>query len=128
MEPLAEPTTAVVPWSFAGGRLRLLDQRRLPHEELWLECETALETAEASLALGRNGAEWIKSALGLRGTFTLLTHCNAGALATAGIGTALGVVRALARERPVTVLADETRPFLQGARLTAWELRKDGIE
>ncbi|NNL85121.1 MAG: S-methyl-5-thioribose-1-phosphate isomerase [Myxococcales bacterium] len=58
----------------------------------------------------------------------ILTHCNAGALATAGYGTALGVVRA-AREagREVTVLADETRPFLQGARLTAWELARDGI-
>jgi methylthioribose-1-phosphate isomerase len=58
----------------------------------------------------------------------ILTHCNAGALATAGYGTALGVVRA-AREagRQVTVLADETRPFLQGARLTAWELARDGI-
>jgi methylthioribose-1-phosphate isomerase len=59
---------------------------------------------------------------------TVLTHCNAGALATAGYGTALGVIRA-AREagNPVTVLADETRPFFQGARLTAWELDRDGI-
>lgn len=58
----------------------------------------------------------------------ILTHCNAGALATGGYGTALGVVRA-AREagKGVTVLADETRPFLQGARLTAWELARDGI-
>jgi methylthioribose-1-phosphate isomerase len=59
---------------------------------------------------------------------TLLTHCNAGALATAGFGTALGVVRAAHRKgKRVNVLADETRPFLQGARLTAWELQKDGI-
>lgn len=59
---------------------------------------------------------------------TVLTHCNAGALATAGYGTALGVIRA-AREagNPVRVLADETRPFFQGARLTAWELHRDGI-
>jgi methylthioribose-1-phosphate isomerase len=59
---------------------------------------------------------------------TILTHCNAGALATSGYGTALGVVRA-AREagKRVEVLADETRPFLQGARLTAWELKKDRI-
>ncbi len=58
----------------------------------------------------------------------VLTHCNAGALATAGYGTALGVVRA-AREagNGISVLADETRPFLQGARLTAWELHRDGI-
>lgn len=59
---------------------------------------------------------------------TILTHCNAGALATAGYGTALGVVRgAVASGRTVRVLAGETRPFLQGARLTAWELARDGI-
>jgi methylthioribose-1-phosphate isomerase len=58
----------------------------------------------------------------------VLTHCNAGALATAGYGTALGVVRAAVEAgNPVTVLADETRPFFQGARLTAWELHRDGI-
>src|SRR5688572_22694950 len=59
----------------------------------------------------------------------ILTHCNAGALATAGYGTALGVIRAAAeRGKTTAVLADETRPFLQGARLTAWELVKDGID
>jgi len=58
----------------------------------------------------------------------VLTHCNAGALATAGYGTALGVVRSAARMGKLDhVLADETRPFLQGARLTAWELQRDGI-
>src|SRR5215210_6773358 len=58
----------------------------------------------------------------------VLTHCNAGALATAGYGTALGVIRgAIDAGKHVTVFADETRPFLQGARLTAWELVKDGI-
>jgi methylthioribose-1-phosphate isomerase len=59
----------------------------------------------------------------------ILTHCNAGALATAGYGTALGVIRAAVEAgKHVTVMADETRPFLQGARLTAWELVRDGIE
>ena len=59
---------------------------------------------------------------------TILTHCNAGALATGGYGTALGVVRAAKKDgKKVSVLADETRPFLQGARLTAWELMKDRI-
>jgi methylthioribose-1-phosphate isomerase len=59
----------------------------------------------------------------------VLTHCNAGALATAGYGTALGVIRgAVDAGKKVSVYADETRPFLQGARLTAWELVKDGIE
>lgn len=59
----------------------------------------------------------------------VLTHCNAGALATAGYGTALGVIRgAVEAGKKISVLADETRPFLQGARLTAWELVKDGID
>jgi methylthioribose-1-phosphate isomerase len=58
----------------------------------------------------------------------VLTHCNAGALATAGHGTALGVIRsAVAEGKRISVIADETRPFLQGARLTAWELMRDGI-
>jgi methylthioribose-1-phosphate isomerase len=59
---------------------------------------------------------------------SILTHCNAGALATAGYGTALGVIRAAVEAgKKIQVFADETRPFLQGARLTAWELRKDNI-
>ena len=59
----------------------------------------------------------------------VLTHCNAGALATAGYGTALGVIRgAVEQGKKVAVIADETRPFLQGARLTAWELVRDGID
>jgi methylthioribose-1-phosphate isomerase len=58
----------------------------------------------------------------------VLTHCNAGALATGGYGTALGVIRAaVAAGNKLTVIADETRPFLQGSRLTAWELQRDGI-
>lgn len=58
----------------------------------------------------------------------MLTHCNAGALATAGYGTALGVIRAAVEAgKKISVIADETRPFLQGARLTAWELQKDNI-
>ena len=72
--------------------------------------------------MGRFGAEVVPD--GAR----ILTHCNAGALATAGYGTALGVVRAAAeRGKVVQVYADETRPFLQGARLTAWELVKDNV-
>ncbi|MCD4653907.1 S-methyl-5-thioribose-1-phosphate isomerase [bacterium] len=60
---------------------------------------------------------------------TILTHCNAGALATAGYGTALGVIRRAVEEgKEICVFADETRPFLQGARLTAWELMEDGID
>ncbi len=73
-------------------------------------------------AMGRHGAALIPESA------TVLTHCNAGALATGGYGTALGVVRAaIAAGKKIDVLADETRPFLQGARLTAWELAKDQI-
>jgi methylthioribose-1-phosphate isomerase len=217
------PSTAVVAYSYESGILRLLDQRLLPHEEVVLECTSALETAEAirSLAvrgapligvaaayglcvearrvaarseadldvalqtaaerlasarptaanlsaavermrrvalatagggiaervrlleaeaariaeedraacaeIGRRGAAWLRAHLRVP-VPTVLTHCNAGALATAGIGTALGILRVLAAEGPLAILADETRPFLQGARLTAWELRKDGLD
>ena len=72
--------------------------------------------------LGRNGESLIPD--GAR----VLTHCNAGALATGGYGTALGVIRAaVAAGKKIAVIADETRPFLQGSRLTAWELQKDNI-
>ncbi len=74
-------------------------------------------------AIGRNGAPLVPDGK------TVLTHCNAGALATAGFGTALGVIRAAVQTgKKIDVFADETRPFLQGARLTAWELQRDGIE
>ena len=220
------------PIDAAPGRLRLLDQRRLPRDEVWLDCASAAETAEAirslavrgapligvaaawglaveagrlagaggrsgaaaetldaawessadrlaearptavnlrfgvermravfrasagaptaervalleaeawsfeaedreaCAAMGRHGAAWIVARLGgaAAGPLGVLTHCNAGALATAGIGTALGVVRTLAASRAVAVFADETRPFWQGARLTAWELAKDGLD
>jgi methylthioribose-1-phosphate isomerase len=73
-------------------------------------------------AIGANGVDLVPAGK------TVLTHCNAGALATAGYGTALGVIRAAhAAGKKIDVFADETRPFLQGARLTAWELRRDGI-
>ena len=76
----------------------------------------------ANRRMGRLGAELLPQ------SSRVLTHCNAGALATAGYGTALGVLRAAVEAgKKVAVYADETRPFLQGARLTAWELRKDGI-
>ena len=73
-------------------------------------------------AMGKHGAALMPASGGV------LTHCNAGALATAGYGTALGVIRAAVEQgKKINVYADETRPFLQGARLTAWELVKDGI-
>ena len=73
-------------------------------------------------AIGRHGEPLVPDGK------TVLTHCNAGALATAGYGTALGVIRAaVSAGKNIDVFADETRPFLQGARLTAWELQQDGI-
>jgi len=184
--------------------VRLLDQRRLPAEETWLELSTADQVADAirtlavrgapaigvaaayglavearrgaeagrlreaadllaharptavnlawavrrmSRRLGLGAAEILSEAHAIRDEdeaacrrmgalgapllpprATVLTHCNAGALATAGYGTALGVIRAAVEGgNPVKVLADETRPFFQGARLTAWELHRDGI-
>jgi methylthioribose-1-phosphate isomerase len=184
--------------------VRLLDQRRLPAEEVWLELESADDVARAikdltvrgapaigvaaaygiavearrgadvtrlrdaaerlvharptavnlawavrrmSRRIGLGAAELLAEAHAIRDedeaacrrigalgapllppSARVLTHCNAGALATAGYGTALGVVRAAVEAgNPISVFADETRPFLQGARLTAWELHRDGI-
>lgn len=88
----------------------------------------AREDAEANRASGRFGADWLLQRIGDR-PLRLLTHCNTGMLATSEWGTALGVVRELAeRGRIEVVYADETRPLLQGARLTAWELNEFGIE
>lgn len=93
-------------------------------EALLAQAESILREDIASCkAIGRFGAELVPDEA------TILTHCNAGALATGGWGTALGVIRsAVAQGKKVRVIADETRPFLQGARLTAWELNRDGID
>src|SRR5438874_7381699 len=92
---------------------RLDQEAQLIHDEDVASCR----------AMGVFGAEVVPA------DARILTHCNAGALATAGYGTALGVIRgAVERGKRVTVLADETRPVLQGARLTAWELVRDGIQ
>src|SRR5215510_4957136 len=81
------------------------------------------EDVASCRAMGAFGAEVVPA------DARVLTHCNAGALATAGYGTALGVIRgAVEKGKRVAVFADETRPFLQGARLTAWELVRDGID
>ncbi len=102
-----------------------------PHADADALRERLLSTARrhadddllACVAMGRHGAPLLPD------SGTVLTHCNAGALATAGYGTALGVIRsAVALGKRIRVLADETRPVLQGARLTAWELARDGID
>jgi methylthioribose-1-phosphate isomerase len=80
------------------------------------------EDVDTNHLIGRHGSSLIKD------NWTVLTHCNAGALATADYGTALGVIRAAHESgKKIHVIADETRPYLQGARLTAWELKEDGI-
>jgi methylthioribose-1-phosphate isomerase len=86
------------------------------------------EDVEANRAMGAYGADWLLKKAGVDRPLRVLTHCNTGALATAGWGTALGVIRELhARGLVEVVYADETRPLLQGSRLTAWELVQEGI-
>lgn len=89
--------------------------------------EEAVQIHEADIAscraIGQHASPFVPEKA------TILTHCNAGALATGGYGTALGVIRAAVEAgKKIGVIADETRPFLQGARLTAWELQQDGID
>jgi methylthioribose-1-phosphate isomerase len=99
--------------SLADIRARLVKEAALVREE-----DIAINEA-----IGKHGADLVPDGK------TVLTHCNAGALATAGFGTALGVIRAAVQMgKKIDVFADETRPFLQGARLTAWELQRDGID
>ena len=123
----SRPTAVNLFWALARVR-RVLDAARgMAHaviaERLLDEAHAiAAEDLRINQAMGHHG-----SAL-LRDGARVLTHCNAGALATVGHGTALGVIRsAIADGKKVSVIADETRPFLQGARLTAWELQQDDI-
>src|SRR3990167_7812909 len=137
---------------YKNGKVILIDQTRLPLEEVYVECDNYQDVAKAIKIMQVRGAPaigvaaamgvaigakniTINRAMGMNGQEliedgdTILTHCNAGALATAGeYGTALGVIK-VAHEmgKKIKVYADETRPFLQGARLTAWELVKEGI-
>ena len=94
------------------------------HERLLAEAQTIFEEDKATCrAIGRHGAPLLQS------NATVLTHCNAGGLATADYGTALAVVYAAVEEgKQVAVYADETRPLLQGSRLTAWELQQNGVD
>jgi methylthioribose-1-phosphate isomerase len=112
----ARPTAVNLAWA--------VDRMLRASGDLTLEAERILaEDVAANRKMGEYGAQL----LGARST--VLTHCNAGALATGGYGTALGVIRAAVEGgKHVAVFADETRPYLQGARLTAWELQRDGID
>ncbi|WP_447976619.1 S-methyl-5-thioribose-1-phosphate isomerase [Candidatus Nitrospira bockiana] len=121
------PTAVNLFWAIDRMKQTLASLRGLPIAEckrrLVEESQRILdEDVSINKAIGRHGA-----ALVGRGA-TILTHCNAGALATAGYGTALGVVRAAWEQgKQIRVIADETRPVLQGARLTVWELMQDNI-
>jgi methylthioribose-1-phosphate isomerase len=121
------PTAVNLFWAIERMKRKLADLSSLPLEEIKRELineSQAILDEDIALCrtMGRLGAELIRDGQ------TILTHCNAGALATAGYGTALGVVRAAWESgKKITVLADETRPVLQGARLTAWELMQDKI-
>ncbi len=122
------PTAVNLAWAVTRMSRRAAEIAKLDPEERYramlVEAEAIhREDVLACREMGRLGA------IDVPQKATILTHCNAGALATGGYGTALGVIRA-AREagKEVRVLADETRPYLQGSRLTAWELAEDGVE
>jgi len=124
------PTAVNLFWAIERMRTALQKAKKETHDveevkkRLVIEAQAIYnEDIESNRALGKFGGELIADGS------TVLTHCNAGALATAGdYGTALGVIRgAIDAGKRVSVIADETRPFLQGSRLTAWELAKDNI-
>jgi methylthioribose-1-phosphate isomerase len=109
-------------WSFNHARREGRSINDIKQDLINESLEIHREDIAANQRMGQFGAELIPDEA------TILTHCNAGALATAGYGTALGVIRAAVEAgKRIKVFADETRPFLQGARLTAWELAKDDI-
>jgi methylthioribose-1-phosphate isomerase len=121
------PTAVNLFWAIRRmqEKFELLRVRPLPQIKQTLIEEAQRMHAEdiaANQAMGRHGATLMPASGGV------LTHCNAGALATCGYGTAIGVIRAAVEQgKKIHVYAGETRPFLQGSRLTAWELMKDGI-
>jgi methylthioribose-1-phosphate isomerase len=121
------PTAVNLFWAIARMRKKFESLQTLPIAQVkqaLIEESKRMhaEDIAACQAMGKHGATLMPSSGGV------LTHCNAGALATCGYGTALGVIRAaIEAGKKIHVYADETRPFLQGSRLTAWELMKDGI-
>jgi methylthioribose-1-phosphate isomerase len=121
------PTAVNLFWAIERMKRKLESLRNHPSSfiktALIMESQAILEEdIVLCKTMGRHGAELIKDGQ------TILTHCNAGSLATAGYGTALGVIRSACEQgKKINVIADETRPVLQGARLTAWELMQDQI-
>jgi methylthioribose-1-phosphate isomerase len=119
------PTAVNIAWALKRmeASAAVIEDPRLAADRLLAEAKAIQdEDLSSNREMGRLGAALLADDV------TVLTHCNAGALATSGYGTALGVVRAAVEDgKRVHVFADETRPLLQGARLTAWELSRDGI-
>ena len=121
------PTAMNLFWAIQRMRdkfeyLRMRPMAQIKHDLVEEAKSMHAEDIATNQAMGRHGATLMPAQGGV------LTHCNAGALATCGYGTALGVIRsAVEQGKKIHVYADETRPFLQGSRLTAWELMKDGI-
>ncbi len=123
----SRPTAVNLMWAIKKMRLLIEENKALSNEEIYKKVKEEAdrifeEDIETNKAMAKHGNEIIKQGA------TILTHCNTGALATVGYGTALGVVReAHYTGKNIFVYADETRPRLQGARLTAWELVQEGI-
>ncbi len=124
----ARPTAVNLSWAIEAARHKLDEVRADDLEQLYLTLEELANSIYAAdltnnRAIGKFGAALVPDRA------VILTHCNAGALATGGYGTALGVVRAAVEAgKDITVLVDETRPLLQGARITSYELLQEGIE
>ena len=120
----ARPTAVNLSWAVEKIRKLIATGRE---SVLQAAHQLALEDQNSTLQMGNIGADWLMNKLG-KHPLTLLTHCNTGSLATTGSGTALGVIREVHNRGFVKeVFADETRPLLQGSRLTAWELMKSEI-
>jgi methylthioribose-1-phosphate isomerase len=119
----ARPTAVNLAWGVDRVRPLMVQGR---DAVLAAALEIVAQDGQINHAIGRHGADWIQARV--PGRVRVLTHCNTGSLATTEWGTALGIIRELnARDALEIVYADETRPLLQGARLTAWELDQDGI-
>jgi methylthioribose-1-phosphate isomerase len=124
IETLAQSRPTAVNLFWALDRMKaVLDAQPEDPKQASLACAEQIHTDDiaANKKMGELGADIVANALGI------LTHCNTGALATGGYGTALGVIRSTYARKPVPIFAGETRPWLQGQRLTVWELAQDGI-
>ena len=124
------PTAVNLFWAIERMKKTFADAAQDGHSVDEIKRASTTRRARFTTRTCRAAGRWARTARRwCRNRRRILTHCNAGALATAGYGTALGVIRAAVEQgKKIAVLADETRPFLQGARLTAWELVKDGID